>query len=387
MKSIIIAAGIFALTAGAIIYYPYANVYGTVNHVVPPVQPVTQLIEPETAPKIEVVFVLDTTSSMSGLIQAAKDKIWSIASTMAAAQPAPEIRMGLVAFRDRGDDYVTRVIDLSEDLDSMYATLIDFEAAGGGDGPESVNQALHDAINRISWSQDEDSYQVVFLVGDAPPHMDYADDVQYPVTLTQAARRGIVVNTIRCGDDANTEREWRTIAAATQGAYFTVEQSGSAIAMSSPYDADLARLSADLDGTRLYYGEPEELAARQSKIAATDKLRDRSSEAALARRAAFNVSASGERNLFGDGDLVSDLFEGSVKLDEIETEMLPESLQAMSPEEIDAAVRENQTRRDELKRATDEFVVTHQLAGEVRPVVPRHTKHARSNRARLANAN
>ena len=46
---------------------------------------VTQVVPPQSH-RIEVVFVLDTTSSMSGLIQAAKEKIWSIASTMASAQ-------------------------------------------------------------------------------------------------------------------------------------------------------------------------------------------------------------------------------------------------------------------------------------------------------------
>lgn len=172
MKAKIIAIAIFALTAATVIYYP--TVRGNPTHgVTPPglhvLPPVTQHITvPVVVPKIEVVFVLDTTGSMSGLIQAAKDKIWSIASTMVSAQPAPEISMGLVAYRDRGDAYVTKIVDLSIDLNSVYAALIDFTAAGGGDGPESVNQALTDAIREISWSQDGDSYQVVFLVGDAP---------------------------------------------------------------------------------------------------------------------------------------------------------------------------------------------------------------------------
>jgi hypothetical protein len=94
------------------------------------------------------VFVLDPTGSMGGLIKAAKENIWSIASTMASAQPAPEIKIGLVAYRDRGDDYVTQVIDLSSDLGSMFATLMDFEANGGGDSPESVNKALDYQIFR-----------------------------------------------------------------------------------------------------------------------------------------------------------------------------------------------------------------------------------------------
>ena len=78
----------------------------------------------------------------------AEEKIWSIATTMASAQQTPEIRIGLVAYRDRGDAYVTRVTDLSTDLDSMYAELMRLTAQGGGDGPESVNRALADAVAR-----------------------------------------------------------------------------------------------------------------------------------------------------------------------------------------------------------------------------------------------
>ena len=345
MKLKIVAIGLFALTAAAVAYYP--SVHGKPTQVVK--LPVHTIV-PVTAPKIEVVFVLDTTGSMSELIQAAKDKIWSIASTMVAAEPAPEIRVGLVAFRDRGDAYVTKVVDLSSDLDSMYATLIDFQAEGGGDGPESVNQALYDAIHKISWSQDPDSYQVVFLVGDAPPHMDYQDDVKYPVVLAEAARRGIIVNTIRCGNDAQTENMWRAIASATQGSYFSVDQSGSAIAMTTPFDAKLAELAADLDDTRLYYGDDEIRAEKQQKIAATAKLNAKASDATKARRATFNISTSGAENLFGRGDLVSAVVAGTVKLDEIETEQLPEPLQAMSPEERNEVVRVNAQRRDELKR-------------------------------------
>ena len=188
MKSKLIAATLFGLTATAVIYYPTAS---TIAGVTPlPVQTTSQTLTHQR-PKIEVVFVLDTTSSMSGLIDTAKEKIWSIANTMASAQTAPDIHMGLVAFRDRGDAYVTRVTDLSQDLDSMYATLIDFRAEGGGDGPESVNKALYDAIESISWSEDPNSYKVVFLVGDAPGHMDYQNEMQYPQIVALAQQKGI----------------------------------------------------------------------------------------------------------------------------------------------------------------------------------------------------
>src|SRR5262249_3153675 len=70
-----------------------------------------------SAPKVEVVFCLDTTGSMKGLLDRAKEKIWSISNSIAGARPSPELKIGLVAFRDRGDDYVTKVYDLTDDLD------------------------------------------------------------------------------------------------------------------------------------------------------------------------------------------------------------------------------------------------------------------------------
>ena len=300
--------------------------------------------------RIEVVFVLDTTSSMSGLIQAAKDKIWSIASTMASAQQNPDIKMGLVAFRDRGDAYVTRVFDLSNDLDSMYASLMDFRAQGGGDGPESVNQALYDAIHKISWSQDDKVYKVAFLVGDAPPHMDYADDVKYPETLASAKRRGIVVNTIQSGQHQSTRPAWREIASLGNGEYFQVEDSGNTVAVATPYDEELSRLAAELEGTRLFYGDEKTRAAQKAKVDAGARLREELSPEALARRSAYNATKSGEKNLLGESELVDAVTSGRVELDDIAEENLPSSLQAMAPEEQQAVIAEQAKRRDELKR-------------------------------------
>src|SRR5687767_4184605 len=107
----------------------------------------------ETPPQVEVVFVLDTTGSMGGLLEGAKKKIWSIASEIARGKPSPRLKIGLVAYRDKGDAYVTKVTDLNEDLDKVYGELLSFRADGGGDGPENVRQAMHDGITKIGWSK------------------------------------------------------------------------------------------------------------------------------------------------------------------------------------------------------------------------------------------
>ena len=90
----------------------------------------------ERAKRIEVAFVLDTTGSMEGLIDGAKRKIWSIANSIVDINPNADIRMGLIGYRDIGDDYVVRTHDMSADIQGLYGRLMKFQADGGGDGPE-----------------------------------------------------------------------------------------------------------------------------------------------------------------------------------------------------------------------------------------------------------
>jgi Mg-chelatase subunit ChlD len=352
MKTSITAMSLIVMTAATIYLWPQiGNTINTGGQVIPPVDVLTT-----PKHKIEVVFVLDTTGSMSGLIDTAKQKIWSIASSMASAQSAPEIEIGLVGYRDRGDAYLTKVIDLNEDLDSVYAALMDFEAAGGGDTPEDVNTALDHALNRISWSNDQDTYQVVFLVGDAPPHMDYSDGPRYPEILRVAKERGIIVNTIRCGDDTATQQQWQQIAALTQGRYFTVDQAGTAVAIATPFDIELAELSAELDATRVVYGDAVAKAKSELKEAATDKLHELASMATRARRAAFNAMESGVSNLYGKDDLVAAVESGSIDLDDVDRDVLPEEMKAMAPATRQAFVDEQIKKRQELNARIDNLV-------------------------------
>ena len=130
-------------------------------------------------PRVELVFALDTTGSMSGLIEGAKRKIWSLASFVAQGQPTPELRVGLIGYRDVGDAYVTRLHDLDDDLDRVYQQLQRFQAGGGGDTPEHVARALHEAVHKMTWAQDSNVVKIVYLVGDAPPHTDYQDGFDY----------------------------------------------------------------------------------------------------------------------------------------------------------------------------------------------------------------
>jgi Mg-chelatase subunit ChlD len=339
MKTNILVAGLVLATIGTVLVYPTVRSHATAS---------TQVVVPRAAKRVEVVFVLDTTGSMGGLIETAKEKIWSIASTLAQAHQVPEISMGLVAYRDHGDAYVTRVIDLDRDLDSMYAKLMDFAADGGGDGPEAVNEALEAAVERVSWSQDPGTYKVVFLVGDAPPHMDY-NAAKYPEVVAAARARGIVVNTIQCGGMSETVAPWQQIAALGHGRYFTVEQAGGAVAIATPFDEQIATLAAQLDETRLYYGSSDEREQMADKVAATARLNEEASVSARARRGVFNVSEAGAGNFFGGRELVDDVASGRVDLATVPAAELPASIAAAPSVERQAMIEATAQKREELQ--------------------------------------
>jgi len=349
MKIKLLGIALFGLTLGTVFYYPQIMAKN-----VQPVPPIGGHVIINQKPKVDVVFVLDTTGSMEGLIQTAKEKIWSIATTMASAQQTPEIRIGLVAYRDRHDAYETRVVDLSGDLDSVYATLMDFAAEGGGDTPESVNKALYDAVHNMSWSQSDNAYQVIFLVGDAPPHMDY-NEVRYPEIVASALNKGIVVNTIQCGEIPTAIEPWTQIASLGQGNFFQVEQAGGAVAFNTPFDEEIADLSAKLDDTRLYYGSAEEKDKMHRKVAATVKLNEGASIASRARRGSFNASTAGRTNLLGENELVDAVASGTVDLNDLEKDALPEPLLAMAPAEQKLYVADLADKRADLRQQIQEL--------------------------------
>jgi Mg-chelatase subunit ChlD len=173
---------------------------------------------------IDVAFVLDTTGSMGEEIAAVKATIRKVASSLARSNL--EVRAGLVAYKDRGDEYVTKVYPMTRDLGSFEGEIASISASGGGDIPESVNEALHVALTRLDWDKGAVG-RYAFLVGDAPPHLDYPQDFDYANDVRDAARRGIQVFTIAAsGMDDLGQVVWRQIAQYTNARNMFVLRGG-----------------------------------------------------------------------------------------------------------------------------------------------------------------
>lgn len=301
-------------------------------------------------PAVEVAFVLDTTGSMGGLIEGAKRKIWSIATAIVDTNPDADIRMGLVAYRDVGDEYVTRKFDLTSDIQDLYANLLELKARGGGDWPESVNEALDTAVNKMKWTEGGDVRRIVFLVGDAPPHMDYEQDTKYPVTLKVAKQKDIIVNAVLAGNAQETARVWRDIAQNGNGRFIPIPQDGGQVVLiETPYDEDIIILQREINGTVIPYG-PERFYRRTEY-----KTRQLSQVAAAAPAAASEMasylnkrSKATSEAVTGEGDLVSDVKSGRTSFSAIKDEELPAKLREMKPEQRAAEVEKQMANRKAL---------------------------------------
>jgi len=167
-------------------------------------------------PRLDVLFLLDATGSMGDEIAQIQQTIVSIAERIDQIQPRPELRFALVSYRDRGDDYVTRVDDFTTDVTAFQQRLLNTRADGGGDEPESLNEGLHAATQRVSWA--DDAVRLSFLVADAPPHLDYAQDYDYGHEAQVAVSRGVKVYTIAASNTSDeAEYVMRQISQQTLG--------------------------------------------------------------------------------------------------------------------------------------------------------------------------
>ncbi|HLM54985.1 MAG TPA: vWA domain-containing protein [Pyrinomonadaceae bacterium] len=312
--------------------------------------------KPSEGKTLEMVFVLDTTGSMGGLIDGAKQRIWGIVNEVMQTPSRPNVRVGLVAYRDQGDQYVTQVLPLTNDLDKVYTTLMDYQANGGGDWPENVRRALADGVRGAGWSKrSNDVAQILFLVGDAPPHEDYRNEPDTLATAQSAVERGMIVNTIQCGDAADTRQIWQSIARRGEGQYFSIAQDGGVQTVSTPYDTRLSELGAKLGSTYMAYGGGAGPAGARYRAEAADAATVTERKVATAAPAPAQAERAYNKALNRDayvGDLLQSIENGTVKLDSVKAEDLPDNLQKLSPEErkkeVERRLAERQKIREEI---------------------------------------
>lgn len=192
---------------------------------------------------IDVAFVLDTTGSMADEIDRIKQTLLTTTDRLQRLGRPVDLRLGAVLYRDRGDAYVTQHEPLTSDLVAFDGALRGVSAGGGGDTPESLNQGLAEAVNGLAWR--EGAAKVAFLIADAPPHMDYAQDHTYGHGAMDALARGIRVHTVAAsGLDPVGSLVFRQVAQLTQGRFIFI-QYGSMVASAAAHGVSGEQLASN----------------------------------------------------------------------------------------------------------------------------------------------
>jgi von Willebrand factor type A domain-containing protein len=277
---------------------------------------------------IDLVVCLDVSGSMNGLIDSAKIKLWDVVNELAKVKPTPNLRVALYSYgspqygRDSG--YVRKEIDLTTDLDEVYAKLNALRISGG---EEYVARVTRAGLKEQKWTDEAGALKLVFVCGNEPANQD--KQVPLSEVAELARKQGVIVNTIHCGPD---DAGWREFAVQCGGSYMIIDQDRAkrdlASTIKTPFDAELTKLGAKLNTTYVAFGAAGERGAANQ--VAQDLAAGANAPGAAAGRAETKANALYKCSW----DLI-DCMKEDPKLDvtKMKPEDLPEEMRKLKPEE------------------------------------------------------
>ena len=172
---------------------------------------------------LDLAFVIDTTGSMGDELRYLKTELDWVIREVQSQHPALDIRLAITAYKDRGDEYLTRKFNFSSDTGSVLDDLASLSASGGGDYPEAMAEALQDTVE-LGWS-DNDAVKVAFVLADAPPQVRQETSAKAALSAREQGIRFYPVGASGVGDEA--ELVMRQLAQFTLGQYlFLTDDSG-----------------------------------------------------------------------------------------------------------------------------------------------------------------
>lgn len=305
------------------------------------------VVEVELQPRVQIAILLDTSSSMSGLIEQAKAQLWQIVNQFANARQYGKRPLLTVALYEYGkssipasEQYLRMILPLTDDLDKVSQELFALRTNGGQEYCGTVIQA---ATGGLNWSTSNQDYKAIFIAGNEPFTQGQVD---YNVACRAAIAKGIIVNTIFCGShDTGIATQWKDGALLADGSYGSIDQNRSVVAIAAPQDKQLVELGQALNQTYVPWGA-------QGK-AGLDNQREQDgnslglSRSNMAQRASTKASAN-YRNY--KWDLIDALEAGKVELKQLETKDLPKAMRNMTVEQRAAYVKEQAAMRIELQK-------------------------------------
>lgn len=299
-------------------------------------------------PLVQIALLLDTSNSMDGLIEQAKSQLWKICNEFSKARQnglVPELQVALYEYGNtrlaRDSGWVRQVVPLTTDLDKISEELFRLSTSGG---EEYCGWVIQRAVEELAWNPSADVYKAIFIAGNEPFTQG---PVNYADACKAAIAKGIIVNTIHCGSEAEgVNGKWRDGAELAVGKYMVIDQNRAVAVIAAPQDAEIARLGLELNKTYLPYGAHGRTGAARQAAQDANVATLASASGAVVERAVAKASANYQN---AGWDLVDALKDGNFDLAKLRTEDLPEPMQKMSAEERRAFIEKHARRRSEIQ--------------------------------------
>jgi len=304
--------------------------------------------EAADGPRIDLALLLDTSNSMDGLINQARAQLWKVVNDLATAKKdgkTPRLRVALYEYGNSGlptdGGYVRQVLPLTDDLDKVSEELFALSTNGGD---EYCGRVIEAAAQGLEWSKSDDDLKLIYIAGNEPFTQGPVD---YKVACGQAIGKGIVVNTIHCGPrEEGIQTGWADGAKLADGTFGNIDQDQQVAEIATPFDGELARLSGELNGTFLFFGD----ATVRARYARNQLAQDSNAAGLGGAIAADRASAKASAAYAFDTDLVQEFAVDAGALDKLEVEALPEELRGKTEDEQKALLKTKAEDREKLQK-------------------------------------
>lgn len=340
MKKYLLATIVIAITCCSFKIIS-TNLYHAKQAIILPVQK-------KQAAKIQVAILLDVSNSMDGLIEQAKAQLWNMVSVMGKAtcdNLPPDIEIALFEYgrsdNSVQDGYVKKLSGFTKDLDNLSKTLFKLSTNGG---EEYCGQVMYTSLKNLDWDSASGNYKVIFIAGNE----DFLQGkVGYTKACKEAKQKGVIINTIYCGDKyAGIQEHWNIIGECGGGSYTNINQDAKIIEIPTPYDDQLFSLNEKLNGTYMAYGYQGQ--GNLSIQADVDNMNYAMSKSVAAER----IAVKGKKNLYKNDkwDMVDALNNDSSFINKVDLKTLPDSLQKKSRVELKQMVTEKNKERAAIQK-------------------------------------
>jgi hypothetical protein len=295
---------------------------------------------------VQIALLLDTSSSMDGLINQARSQLWNMVDQMGRMTRVVDgktrgvkVELALYEYGNdrlrKQDGYIRQVVSFTGDLDRVSEMLHGLTTNGGS---EYVGQVIETAARSLQWSPDPNALRFVFVAGNE--EFDQGP-VSAAAAMAAAAKKDIHIQLIYCG---GKEATWERAAKLAMSDLMSIDQNHVARHIASPQDADILRLGNELNATYLAYGdEGAASVARQAKADA--------SSAKLSPKVALERAQLKSKKSYSNSnwDLVDAVDKDGKFLEKASDDKLPEPLRGKTLEEKQKIVAGNAAKRAELQ--------------------------------------